>query len=197
MDQTRKQSRIVFDNARPLWWASRRREGRPRTTMQVAVARSRRAVGGASACSTTPSSTPRSECSSGGPSDRSGDQAQVRRNAPRRGVGQVGRLLRRLGGQERNDELPIGRASPSRSARRPTSTAPGEHPDPAASALPGSTTPPDFKRAKSSSCSWGPAYHASCWHDWASSPTCSPTSSWSAATRCSTCASRRPTPVRW
>jgi alkylation response protein AidB-like acyl-CoA dehydrogenase len=90
-----------------------------------------------------------------------GHQAQVRRHAARGRVGQVGRLLRRLGAAEDNDELPVVAAWPRPTARTPTSTPRREHPDPRRHRLHvGAPAHLYFKRAKSSELLFGdPSYH--------------------------------------
>jgi len=110
MDQTRKQSRVVFSDApaRLVGVEGEALAGSRRRCRWAAAALAAEQVGG------RPTGPPqlrgvREEPRAVRPPDWivPGDQAQVCGHALGRGVGQVRGVLRRLGLQERNDELPI------------------------------------------------------------------------------------------
>ena len=170
MDQTRKQARLDFDgvaatSARrapaPVGRRCRRRSTRPRSAIANEMRR-RRAEGARDV------GRVREGARAVRPPDRvvPGDQAQVRRHAARGRVGQVGRVLRRVGGRRGQRRAAGGRrASPRPTAPTRTSTPPPRTSrSTAASASPGSTTRTCTSSARRAprSCSATPRTTASC-----------------------------------
>ena len=166
MDQTRKQARLEFAST-PGRADRHRRRSRARALQDPRPRRrgAGRRAGGRGPARARRLGRVRQDPDPVRPAHRQlpGHQAQVRRHAARGRVGQVGRLLRRLG--RRRGLRRAARwwpAWPSRTARRPTST-PRRRTSrsTAASASPGSTRPTSTSSGPSPpSCSSAiPAYH--------------------------------------
>ncbi len=180
MDQTRKQARLEFSSM-PARLIGAEGEAGPavsRTLDLAAVALAAEQVGGAQRCLDMAVDYAKTQ-DPVRPADRlvPGDQAQVRRHAPRGRVGEVGRVLRAVGRLQRTQtSFRSWRASPSPTARRRISTLlPRTSRSTAGSGSPGSTTPICTSRGRSPrSCSWATR---------ATTASCSPSASVSDPTR--------------